>query len=156
LKNNEEREKATRIATSANSMNSSIFQQSFFIDDDKTFTLENMRSYPLYQIPIKTFVFHEDCEGTVGTPSAQVLQTNDMGLAVYCFNCNTSTFANECWRPDPILYQENEIIDLGLNPNLEKRRYIPGKPSTFSRYLVFLGTYEFFIFYYVDTSYRYE
>ena len=97
-----------------------------FIDDDEQFTLETKEKRPLHLIEPKTFVYHDACEGQVGTPSAQVLTTKDMGQCVFCFNCKVTIFANECWRSDPIYFEEDQEIQ-----HLQSR-FIPGKSAMIS------------------------
>lgn len=67
-----------------------------------------LQEIPFYALNAGTFVFHEDCEGLEGVPSAIALDTPDMGKCVHCFNCKKTIFASEIYRPDLIIYDTNE------------------------------------------------
>ena len=66
----------------------------------------------VHHIPVKTFVYHPLCEGIVGIPSAVVLETPDMNKMIYCFNCHGKIYVNETYWPDPIYYEDDEVMQV--------------------------------------------
>ncbi|KAG5462972.1 MAG: hypothetical protein BJ554DRAFT_2570 [Olpidium bornovanus] len=76
-------------------------------EDDKIWYTEDRVGKQMHELRGGEVVFHEACEGTDGAPSALVRRTKDGGRAVFCFNCDTTSFEVPTWRPNWIAWRDD-------------------------------------------------